>query len=87
MRQLSPLGLRFRDLLASWRAPMFLRRPSDMAYLGYMDDDERQMLHDLVHTFVVKLNTERRLTEDLSRQLEAANQRLRLLEAVNYGLV
>lgn len=58
-----------------------------MAYLGGMDEDERGMLHDLVHTFVVKLNTERRLTADLTRQLEAANERLRVLEAVHYGLV
>jgi hypothetical protein len=54
-------------------------------YLGFMDDDERGMLHDLVHTFVVKLNAERRLTADLSRQLEAANERLKLLEAAAYG--
>ncbi len=57
-----------------------------MAYLGGMDNDERGMLHDLVLTFVNKLNTERRLTEDLSRQLEAANERIKLLEAAAYGL-
>jgi hypothetical protein len=58
-----------------------------MAYLGGMDDDERQMLHDLVHTFVVQLNTERRLTADLTRQLDAANERLKLLDAIHYGIV
>lgn len=58
-----------------------------MAYLGGMDSDERGMLHDLVHTFVVKLNTERRLNADLSRELEAARERLRVLEAVHYGVV
>lgn len=58
-----------------------------MAYLGGMDDDERQMLHDLVHTFVVQLNTERRLVADLTRQLDAANERLTVLEAVRYGIV
>jgi hypothetical protein len=58
-----------------------------MAYLGGVDHDERGMLHDLVHTFVVKLNTERRLTADLSRELEAARERLRVLEAVHYGVV
>jgi hypothetical protein len=58
-----------------------------MSYLGGIDTDERGMLHDLVHTFVVKLNAERRLTADLTRQLEAANERLRVLEAVHYGLV
>lgn len=45
------------------------------------------MLHDLVHTFVVKLNVERRLTADLTRRLEAANERLRVLDAVHYGIV
>jgi hypothetical protein len=50
-------------------------------------DDERQMLHDLIHTFVCKLNTERRLTADLSRELEALRERLRVLEAVHYGIV
>jgi hypothetical protein len=57
-----------------------------MSYLGGIDTDERGMLHDLVHTFVVKLNTERRLTADLTRQLEAAQERIKLLEAAAYGL-
>lgn len=50
-----------------------------------VSDDERQMLHDLVLTFINKLNVERRLTEDLSRQLDAANQRLELLTLQHYG--
>jgi hypothetical protein len=50
-------------------------------------DDERQMLHDLIHTFVCRLNTERRLTADLSRELEALRERLKVLEAVHYGIV
>lgn len=58
-----------------------------MAYLGGLDNDERQMLHDLVHVFVVKLNTERRLTADLSRELEALRERLRVIEAVHYGIL
>lgn len=61
-----------------------------MSYMGRLtdcSDDERGMLHDLVHTFVIKLNEERRLTADLTRQLEAVNERLRVLEAVHYGLV
>jgi len=57
-----------------------------MAYLGGLDDDERAMLHDLVNTFVMKLNIERRLTADLTRQLEAAKERIELLEAAAYGL-
>jgi hypothetical protein len=51
-----------------------------------MDSDERAMLHDLVHTFVVKLNIERRLTADLTRQLEALKERLSVLEATHYGI-
>jgi hypothetical protein len=58
-----------------------------MSYLGGMDHDERGMLHDLIHTFVQKLNVERRLNEDLVRQLDAANARLKLLEATHYGLI
>lgn len=58
-----------------------------MSYLGGMDHDERAMLHDLVNVFVMKLNTERRLTADLSRELEALRERLRVLEAVHYGVV
>lgn len=65
-----------------------------MAYIGGMDSealsplsaDERGMMLDLVNTFVMKLNVERRLTEDLTRQLDAANERIRLLEAAAYGL-
>jgi hypothetical protein len=57
-----------------------------MSYLGGMDSDERGMMLDLVNTFVMKLNVERRLTEDLTRQLDAANERIKLLEAAAYGL-
>jgi hypothetical protein len=57
-----------------------------MSYLGGIDTDERGMLHDLVNVFVMKLNVERRLTADLTRQLEAAQERIRLLEAAAYGL-
>lgn len=56
-----------------------------MSFFNGLDDDERGMLHDLIHVFVQKLNAERRLTEDLSRQLEAANERLQVLEAAAYG--
>lgn len=56
-------------------------------YLGSLDSDERGMLYDLINTFVCKLNVERRLTEDLTRQLNAANERLKLLEALHYGVI
>ncbi len=58
-----------------------------MSYLGGMDHDERGMLHDLIHTFANQLNAQRRLNADLSRELEAARERLRVLEAVHYGVV
>lgn len=57
-----------------------------MSYLGGLDSDERGMLHDLINVFVQKLNAERRLTEDLSRRLDAANERLAVLELLNYGM-
>lgn len=58
-----------------------------MSFYNGIDPDERGMLHDLIHTFVVQLNTERRLNADLARELEAARERLRVLEAVHYGIV
>ena len=58
-----------------------------MSFLGGLDPDERGMLHDLIGTLVDRLNVQRRLNDDLARQLEAANERLRLLDAVHYGIV
>lgn len=58
-----------------------------MSYLGGIDHDERGMLHDLIHTIINQLNVQRRLNEDLSRELEAARERLRLLDARNYGVL
>ena len=57
-----------------------------MAYLGGMEPDEREMLHDLVRVFIEKLHVQQRLSEELARKLAAANERLALLEASNYGL-
>lgn len=57
-----------------------------MAYLGGVDNDERQMLHDLIGVLVDRLNVHRRLNEDLRRRLEAAEQRLALLDATHYGI-
>jgi hypothetical protein len=48
-------------------------------------DDERGMLHDLIGVLVDRLNVQRRLCEDLTRKLDAAEARLLVLEAVNYG--
>jgi hypothetical protein len=63
------------------------RRSSDMPYQHDCSDDERGMLHDLIHAFIEKLNVQRRLNEDLTRQLDAANERLAVLDARNYGRV
>lgn len=52
-----------------------------------MDAEERAMLYDLVHTLVLRLNDQRKRAEDAERQLEAANGRLSVLEAVHYGIV
>ena len=57
-----------------------------MSYLGGLDHDERGMLHDLILTFVQKCNALQRLNDDLTRQLEAERERIRLLEAAAYGL-
>jgi hypothetical protein len=50
-----------------------------------VSDDERQMLHDLLLVFVQKCNALQRLNDDLARRLDAADERLRLLDAMNYG--
>jgi hypothetical protein len=56
-----------------------------MSFFNGMDPDERGMLHDLINLLLERIDTQRRLSEDLARQLAAANERLQLLEAVNYG--
>lgn len=56
-----------------------------MSFFNGMDSDEREMLHDLINVLLEKLNVQRRLTEDLSRQLEGERERIRLLEAAAYG--
>jgi hypothetical protein len=58
-----------------------------MSFFNGMDSDEREMLHDLINVFIEKLNTQRRLNEGLTRELDAAEARLRLLDAINYGAV
>jgi hypothetical protein len=58
-----------------------------MSFFNGVDPDERQMLHDLIAVLVEKLNVQRRLNEDLARRLAAAEARLAVLDAVNYGAV
>lgn len=57
-----------------------------MAYLGGMDNDERSMFQSLIAHFVNRLNDERRLTAELRDKLEAADERISLLEMQAYGL-
>lgn len=57
-----------------------------MAYLGGMDNDERSMFQSLIAHFVNRLNDERRLTAELRDKLEAADERISLLEAAAFGL-
>jgi hypothetical protein len=52
---------------------------------GGLDNNERGMLHDLIGALVERLNTQRRLNEDLTRQLEAVTARLELLTLAHYG--
>jgi hypothetical protein len=58
-----------------------------MSFFNGIDPAERGMLHDLINTFIEKLEVQRRLNEDLSRRLEAANERLKLLDALHYGVL
>jgi hypothetical protein len=58
-----------------------------MSFFGGLDSDEREMLHNLIGALVERLNTQRRLNEDLTRALDAAEARLAVLDAVNYGAV
>jgi hypothetical protein len=55
--------------------------------LGGLDADERAMYQELLVSFANRLSGERQKTADLRRQLEAATQRLAVLEAVSYGAI
>lgn len=57
-----------------------------MAYLGGLSGDEREMFQTLLAHFVNRLNDERRLTAELRDKLEAADERISLLEMQAYGL-
>lgn len=54
--------------------------------LGFMDDNERALLTSTILHFVTALNAERQRAAELTRRLEVAEERLRLLDAVHYGL-
>lgn len=56
-----------------------------MSIFGGLCSDERADLYELINVLLERLDAQRRLNEDMSRRLEAANQRLQLLEAFHYG--
>lgn len=56
-----------------------------MGFFNNLADDERAMLHELINVLIEKLNIQRRLNEDLTRQLDAVNARLDLLTLAHYG--
>lgn len=58
-----------------------------MSFYNGVDPDERGMLHDLVHTLVLRLNDQRQRAEDAERALEIANERIRLLTGAAYGAI
>jgi hypothetical protein len=49
--------------------------------------DEREMLHDLINLLLQRIDAQRRLNEDLTRALDAAEARLAVLDALHYGAV
>jgi hypothetical protein len=58
-----------------------------MSFFNGIDPDERGMLHDLINLLLERINTQRRLNEDLSRQLESERERLRVLNVMHYGVL
>lgn len=50
-----------------------------------MGDGERETFMILVNHFAAKLDEERRKSADLKRRLDAANERLSVLEGIAYG--
>lgn len=57
-----------------------------MSFFGGMDSGERADLYELINVLLERLDAQRRLTEDLTRQLECERERLRVLELFNYGM-
>jgi len=57
-----------------------------MAYLGGLDGEEREMLHNLVVHFVNALNDERAKNMKLTNEVATMRERIQVLEAAAYGL-
>jgi hypothetical protein len=58
-----------------------------MSFFNGMDAEERDGLYELINALIEKLDTQRRLNEDLSRRLASADERFRVLGIVHYGLI
>jgi hypothetical protein len=58
-----------------------------MSFFNGMDAEERDGLYELINALIEKLDTQRRLNEDLSRRLAASDERFRVLGIVHYGLI
>jgi len=56
-----------------------------MSFFGGLDSVERADLYELINLLLERLDAQRRLNEDLLRQLEAERERLRVLELFHYG--
>jgi hypothetical protein len=56
-----------------------------MSFFGGMDTSERNDLHELISLLLARIDVQRKLNEDLTRQLEAERERLRVLELFHYG--
>lgn len=58
-----------------------------MTFFSGMDTVERESLYELINALIEKLDTQRRLNEDLSRRLASADERLAILGLTHYGLI
>jgi hypothetical protein len=57
-----------------------------MSFFGGIDSGERADLYELINVLLERIDVQRRLNEDLTRRLAAADERLRGLELLNYGM-
>jgi hypothetical protein len=56
-----------------------------MSFFSDLASDEREDLYGLINMLLAKIDTQRRLNEDLVRKLNAADARLQVLDIANYG--
>lgn len=58
-----------------------------MSFFNGMDADEREGLYALVNMLLEKIDLQRRLNEDLVRQLECERERLAIITMTSYGVL